>query len=137
MNLSGLLPPLIHTTAYQRLLDELQARSGVERKLPLIRAARPYVLAALARDLSHPLVVVTGRVDTAGLLVDALRAYAGEPSRILRFPEPPVLFYERAVLVFLERAEVGAERARRKGALHQGADRRDDYRRERGRGQRR
>lgn len=96
MNLSGLLPPLIHTTAYPRLLDELQAHDRTERRLPLIRAARPYVLAALARDLSQPLVVVTGRVDTAGVLVDALRAYTGEPSRILRFPEPPVLFYERA-----------------------------------------
>jgi transcription-repair coupling factor (superfamily II helicase) len=97
MNLSGLLPLLTNNPTYQKLLDELQAHHrGAERALPMLRAARPYLVAALAGSLSQPLVLVTGRVETAGALVDALRAYTGAPSRVLRFPEPPVLFYERA-----------------------------------------
>ena len=96
MNLSGLLPLLTQSTAYQKLQDELRAHRSGERTLSLIRAARPYLLAALSGDLKQPLVVVTGRVETAGALVDALRAYAGDPARVLRFPEPPVLLYERA-----------------------------------------
>jgi len=96
MNLSGLLPLLTQSTAYLKLLDELRAHRGAAHALPLIRAARPYLLAALSGSLAQPLVVVTGRVETAGALVDALRAYTGNPSRVLRFPEPPVLFYERA-----------------------------------------
>ena len=96
MNLSGLLPLLSDSPAYRALLDELKAHHRGERTLPLIRAARPYLLAALSGELSGPLVVVTGKVETAGALVDALRAYTGDPSRVMRFPEPPVLLYERA-----------------------------------------
>ena len=96
MNLSGLLPLLNNNPAYRALLDELKAHHRGERGLPLIRAARPYLLAALAGSLRKPLVVVTGKVETAGAVVDALRAYTGDPSCVLRFPEPPVLLYERA-----------------------------------------
>ncbi len=103
MNLSGLVPLLSNGPAYRALLGELKAHHRGERGLPLIRAARPYLLAALAGDLRKPLVVVTGKVETAGALVDALRAYTGDPfskedlgARVLRFPEPPVLLYERA-----------------------------------------
>jgi transcription-repair coupling factor (superfamily II helicase) len=97
MNLSGLLPLLTNSPTYQKLLDDLQAHHrGAEHTLPLLRAARPYVVAAIAHSLNQPLIIVTGRVETAGALVDALRAYTGDPSRVVRFPEPPVLFYERA-----------------------------------------
>ncbi len=96
MNLSGLVPLLSNGPAYRALLGELKAHHRGERSLPLIRAARPYLLAALSGELRQPLVVVTGKVETAGALVDALRAYTGDPSRVLRFPEPPVLLYERA-----------------------------------------
>jgi len=67
-----------------------------EYSLPLLRAARPYLLAALSGDLKSPLVVLTGRVETASTLVDTLRAYTGDASRVIRFPEPPALLYERA-----------------------------------------
>jgi transcription-repair coupling factor (superfamily II helicase) len=96
MNLSGLVPLLSNGPAYRALLGELKAHHRGERNLPLIRAARPYLLAALAGDLRKPLVVVTGKVETAGALVDALRAHGQRSGRVLRFPEPPVLLYERA-----------------------------------------
>jgi len=96
MNLSGLVPLLSTNSAYKNLFDELRAHHRAERSLLLLRAARPYLLAALAADLKQPLVIVTGRVETAGALVDSLRAYTGDPARVLRFPEPPVLLYECA-----------------------------------------
>ena len=96
MNLSGLVPLLSHSSAYQTLVDDLQTHHRTARSLPLLRAARPYLLAALSGDLKNPLVVVTGKVETAGALVDSLRAYTGDPLRVLRFPEPPALLYERA-----------------------------------------
>jgi transcription-repair coupling factor (superfamily II helicase) len=96
MNLSGLVPLLSASSAYQALADELATHHRTERSLPLLRAARPYLIAALAGSLSQPLVVVTAKVETAGTLVESLRAYTGEASRVIRLPEPPVLFYERA-----------------------------------------
>ncbi len=96
MDLAGLLPLLTQQSAYQNLLVDLREHPRIERSLPLLRAARPYLLAGLARDLQGPIVVVTGRVETAGMLVDTLRAYAGDAWRVMRFPGPPVLLYERA-----------------------------------------
>ncbi len=94
MNLAGLLPLLGSAAAYRQWLDEL--KSGDKAALPLLRAARPYLLATLAQDLNKPLVIITGRPERAVMLFEALCTYLGDSLRVLRFAEPTALFYERA-----------------------------------------
>jgi len=64
--------------------------------LGLLRAARPFLLAALARDLQRPVLVVAGSVERAKTLAHSLRDWSPAAGHILRFPEPLTLFYERA-----------------------------------------
>jgi len=42
------------------------------------------------------MLVVTGSVERANELAGSLHDWSSDPGKILRFPEPPVLFYERA-----------------------------------------
>jgi transcription-repair coupling factor (superfamily II helicase) len=62
-----------------------------------MRAVRPAFLAALARDLERPMLVVAGSVERAKHLAQSLADWSLAPERIQRFPEPLVLFYERAL----------------------------------------
>ncbi|HJW83015.1 MAG TPA: transcription-repair coupling factor, partial [Anaerolineae bacterium] len=81
------------------------------------RSARPFLAAALARDLQRPIVYLAARADRAQMLHETLRAYLGEAP--LRFPEPTALFYERspwAVEVVAERLGVLTRLAERPGA---------------------
>ena len=103
LNLSGLLPLIEGVPSYRRLLDELRRKTGggreplppAPRPLRLLSAARPYLIAALQRDLGRPTVVVTARVEQANKLYEQLRLWSASPEAILRFPEPEALPYER------------------------------------------
>jgi len=80
---------------YRALREDL--RSGeVPPPLGLLRAARPALLSALARDLKRPLLVIAGSVERTQALTHSLRDWSPAPGCVLRFPEPLVLFYERA-----------------------------------------
>ncbi len=95
MNVSGLLDWVRALPAYRVLREELESgNSG--GALGLLRAARPTLLAALACDLSRPILAVAGSVERARTLHQSLRHWHPHPDRVLRFPEPPTLFYERA-----------------------------------------
>lgn len=94
MNVSGLLASFDALAAYRDLRDDL-ASGALPPPLGLLRAARPALLAALARDLARPLLVVAGSVERARALEHSLRDWALNPESILRFPEPLALFYER------------------------------------------
>lgn len=98
LNLSGLLDLLGDNPVYRDLLGELQQRSKpgqIAEPLGLIRAARPYILAGIARDTSRPIVVLSARLDSANNIAEQLLAW--EPSlRVLMFSEPNPLFYEHA-----------------------------------------
>ena len=96
MNLSGVLPLLTESPPYQRLLAELKTAPQGERPVPVLRSARPLIVAALSRDLNRPILYVAARTDRAQLLHETLRAYLGDAPTLLRFPEPAALFYERA-----------------------------------------
>ena len=99
INLSGLLPLLSEQVQIQQLTRELDApQQGRDaRHLPVLRGARPLVLAALTQALDRPVLVIAAKPDRAQALYDALRAYGlATPDRLLRFPEPSTLFYERA-----------------------------------------
>ncbi len=95
MTISGLLYWLSDLSTYRRLQEEI--RSGdFPPPLGLLRSARPAVVAALARDLNRPILLVAGSVARARALYQALTDWHPEPARVLRLPEPPTLFYERA-----------------------------------------
>ncbi|MBC7226793.1 MAG: transcription-repair coupling factor [Thermoflexales bacterium] len=95
MTVSGLLSWLSDLPAYWQLREELRA-GDVPPPLGLLRSARPAVVAALARDLGRPILLVAGSVARARALHQALLDWHPEPARVLRLPEPPTLFYERA-----------------------------------------
>ncbi len=95
MNVSGLLAWFDALPAYRALREDLRA-GGSLPPLGLLRTARPALVAALARDLDHPILLVAGSVERARALHQSLRHWHPDPARVLRFPEPPTLFYERA-----------------------------------------
>ncbi len=94
MNISGLVAWLERVPAYKSLLQYLER--GETLLLGLPRAARPSVLAGLARDLGRPVLLVVGSVERARKWYQALEQWCPEPVRPLLFPYPPVLFYERS-----------------------------------------
>lgn len=89
MNLAALLPRL-------RAWPDLAALNEPGgRVLNLPRAARPPVLAAWLTTHSAPTLILTARSDRAQALADELLAW--EPGlRVMAFPEPNPLFYEKA-----------------------------------------
>lgn len=108
MNLSGLLPLIDQLPAYQQLLDNLRILvENAEARLPVtpndtdqvqgldvISPARPYLLAALYRELRHPIVLLTARAERVSYWTEQLRIWTGSDT-ILTFPEPDALPYER------------------------------------------
>src|SRR5829696_4355520 len=95
MQLSGLLDLLREAPPYRALLDSLRA-SNDPLALGVLRAARPFVAAALARDWGAPVVYVTTRIDRAHNVSEQLPVWMGAAERIYRFGEPAPIFYERA-----------------------------------------
>ncbi len=93
-SLHGLLAWIRAHPAYAEMLDEI--RGGLEQPaLTLMARARPAVVAALLGDLSTPAVIVVPSVEESRRLVGALRMWMEAPERLLTFPEPPGLLYER------------------------------------------
>jgi len=101
VNLTGLLPLLQETPAYRTLIDRLaQQEAGTspgansEDVLGIIRPARPFLVAALYRQLGRPIVLLTARAERVGYWTDQLDIWTGAGG-ILPFPEPDPLPYER------------------------------------------
>jgi len=95
VNVSGLLASFESLEPYRALLEDLDS-GEVPTPLGLLRAARPAFLVALACDLKRPLLIIVGSVERARALAHSLRDWSPAPECIQRFPEPLVLFYERA-----------------------------------------
>ncbi len=93
--LAGLLDALRDTVSYKQLLDELSARQSLV-DFNIVRAARPYLLAALAKDWRGPLIYLTSAVRRAYNVSEQLPLWLEDPSRLHRFAEPSALFYDRA-----------------------------------------
>jgi transcription-repair coupling factor (superfamily II helicase) len=100
MNLSSLLSLVKDIPSYRELLEDLRAWDTAQPSPPypltlgLLSAARPYLIAALQRDLDRPLVVVTARPEQANQLHSQLRLWSARPESVLLFPEPNALPYE-------------------------------------------
>ncbi len=64
MHLEGMLSLMRHSEPYQALLETLRADDAAPSQR-ILRAARPFVVAALAQDLNRPILVVTALVERA------------------------------------------------------------------------
>ncbi|MCE2489931.1 MAG: transcription-repair coupling factor [Anaerolineae bacterium] len=92
--LTGLFPVLRSNPAWHGLRQQLQQTAPLP-DLQVISAARPFVLAALAREWDGPIVFITARVDRAWDVAGQLPVWL--PDRpVHRFAEPVPHFYERA-----------------------------------------
>jgi transcription-repair coupling factor (superfamily II helicase) len=94
MNLSGLLPLIEGMPGYQRLINELQAAQG-EKKVAVLDAAKPYLLACLYHRLGSPMLVITARPERARQLYDDITVWCASDAIVHLFPEPDALPYER------------------------------------------
>ncbi len=114
MNLSGLLPFVQESAAYLQLLQAIEpsrpgssaalqdwhgseeAHAGLDlrRGLGVITPARPYLVAALYRQLRRPILVLTARAERVGQWIDQLGVWTGSDA-VQPFPEPDALPYER------------------------------------------
>ncbi|MEO8393840.1 MAG: transcription-repair coupling factor [Chloroflexota bacterium] len=95
MQLNGLLDLLREAQPYRELLTRLRG-SNDPVSLGVLRAARPFIAAALARDWDAPIVYITTRIDRAYNVSEQLPVWLGSAERIHRFGEPAPIFYERA-----------------------------------------
>jgi transcription-repair coupling factor (superfamily II helicase) len=99
MDLSRLLPLFQDHPRFSELLKRLQREAASAGAAPssvslsLLRAARPPLLAALARRLSAPIVLLTARADRALLLRDEIAAWDPQVEPLI-FSEPTPVFYE-------------------------------------------
>ena len=97
MKLNGLLELGERLPAFRELADSLtMAGASVPVKpLGVHHAARPYLVAMLARALDRPLVVVTARSGRARQWVDDLRVWLPDEYPVHFFADPDALPYER------------------------------------------
>jgi transcription-repair coupling factor (superfamily II helicase) len=78
--------------AYRRLLED--SRRGKDGRVVVLEAARACLAAALYHDLGRPLLLVTARPEHARSLHEQLQSWC-PPGKVVLFPEPDVLPYER------------------------------------------
>ena len=94
MELTGLTQTLRDSRAYRQLLARLQQGEALHTNL--IRAARPFVLAALAADWPAPVVVITPQVKRAYNISEQLPVWTGaDDAGVFNYAEPTAQFYER------------------------------------------
>jgi len=89
-----LLDQIRSLSQYQQLLKQLQVDGKQLPGLGLPRAARLPILAALHKDLSQPILLITDRADHSLSLFDELGFWIESPR--YHFAEPNPLFYEQA-----------------------------------------
>jgi len=95
VKLNGLLDQGQALPAIDALADALAAGRCPAAPLDIYHAARPYVVAVLARLLNCPLVVVTARTVRARQWVDELRVWLPDEVPVYNFVDPDALPYER------------------------------------------
>ena len=93
LRLHGLLSLIDRWPGLPALLQRLDRRDPVA--LALAEGAKPYLLAVLQQRLAVPIVVVTARPGRARELQEQIALWSADPDRVLLFPEPDALPYER------------------------------------------
>lgn len=94
MHLQGLTQLLRESTVYTEVIDHLR-QNQTPLSINLIRSARPYLLATLARDWDGAIIYVTSRIKNAYNISEQLPVWLDTDRPVLRFPEPMTQFYER------------------------------------------
>lgn len=95
MYLDGLVDFLRQTRPYQGLLEQLKHGDG-QAHWRVVRSARPYLLACLARDWHAPILYLTARGKRAHNITEQLPVWFGEEDRgrVLRYADPTPMFYD-------------------------------------------
>ena len=94
MTIAGLLHLFDELPAYQELLNTLRKREAPSPLL-LPNNGRAAIVASLYKDLKVPILLLTGKVETAVAWQQALEMWLPEDSQLMRFPEPTPLPYDR------------------------------------------
>ena len=97
MLLSGLTDFLRQNASFQDLLQALRSQAAGTTSFPTLRAARPLLLAALARDWPGPILYLTAQGRRTHNVAEQLPVWLseGDDARILRYAEPTPMFYDR------------------------------------------
>ncbi len=95
MNLSGLLEFLHQVSPFVDLVEGIRLREAPPGPLSIPVGARAYVVAALARALGRPMMVVTARTDVASLYMEQLRVWLEDPDAVFWLADADALPYER------------------------------------------
>jgi len=93
LRLFGILNLIDRWQRFPSLLERI--RQGETVALAPVDGARPYLLAALQQRLGLPMLVVTARPGKARELQEQTAVWSEDPDRVMIFPEPDSLPYER------------------------------------------
>jgi transcription-repair coupling factor (superfamily II helicase) len=94
MKLVGMLPFGMGHPEIRHTLEALRDGDS-QPPLGVYHAARPYLVAILARELARPMVVLTARSNRARQWVDELRVWLPDEIPVHAFADPDALPYER------------------------------------------
>lgn len=97
MTLKGLLALLAQRPEFRRLVKHLQENTTVPALTGITEAARPYVIASLARMLHQPLLIVAATEAEANQLTDTLKVLTEQPEDVFFLPDRDALPYERLI----------------------------------------
>lgn len=93
MDLSGLISLFGEMPAYRKLLHDIGERKG-EHQVALLDAAKPYLVAALYKELRLPMLMVVPAPEEAKRFYEQLLIWCNDQARAILFPEPDALPYE-------------------------------------------
>jgi len=93
LRLSGMLALIDRWAGLPALLQRIERRA--ETAVAPVDGAKPYLLAALQQRLAAPILVVTARPGRARELQEQIAIWSTNPERVILFPEPDALPYER------------------------------------------
>jgi transcription-repair coupling factor (superfamily II helicase) len=93
-DLGKLIKLIDSMAAHKKLLDELKQRNS--SRAVVLNAARPYLVGALYDSLRVPVLLITGQSESAKKLHEQLSSWC-HAKKIMLFPEPDVLPYERLI----------------------------------------
>jgi transcription-repair coupling factor (superfamily II helicase) len=95
MKLNGLLDLGRSLPAFDELAAGLREGRAPTAPVAVYHAARPYLVAALARQLNRPLLIITPRTNRARQWIDELRIWLPDDVPVHNFADPDALSYER------------------------------------------
>ena len=107
LNLTQLLPLIEKVPVYRQLIDELK-QPNASRRVAVLEAAKPYLIAAIYHCQRLPILVVTTQPENSKKLYEQLLTWYAS-TQVKLFPEPDALPYQRIasdISTELERIQV-------------------------------